>query len=408
MNISLIIAKRIAFNKQKSFSRFIIRLSIVATALSVCVMIVAFAFATGFQNTISKKIFSFWGHIRVQHYELGKVTISEESPINKNDTVEHILSTNPNVIAINAFATKSAVLENKKEIEGVLIKGIDSRYDSNQLKSFLQKGRWLSFSDSSYSKEILLSNTTAILIKANIGDTIRAVFINPNDGSTKTRKLIVAGIFKTGVEEIDKTFAITDIRLIQHFNEWDNNKIGGYEVFIKDYKQTQQIADKLQLPTIWNAKSLKEINPTIFDWLGVMDTNRNIVFVIMSIVAIINLITCLLILVLERVKMVGILKALGARNASIQKVFLYYAGIISSIGVGMGCIAGITLCLIQQYTHLFKMNEENYYVAYAPVEIVWWHIVLICIATFILCFAALILPTLLIRRVEPVKAISFK
>lgn len=408
MNISYTIAKRIAFNKQKSFSRFIIRLSVIATALSVCVMIVAFAFATGFQNTISKKIFSFWGHIRVQHYELGKVAISEESPIDKNDTVERILTNNPNVIAINAFATKSAVIENKKEIEGVLIKGIDNRYDSNQLKEFLQKGRWLNFSDSSYSKEILLSNTTAILIKANIGDTVKAIFINPNDGSTKARKLVVAGIFKTGVEEIDKTFAITDIRLIQHFNEWDSTRIGGYEVFIKDYKQTQQVADKLQLPTIWNAKSLKEINPTIFDWLGVMDTNRNIVFAIMGIVAIINLITCLLILVLERVKMVGILKALGARNVSIQKIFLYYAAIISSVGVGIGCVAGISLCLLQQYTHLFKMNEENYYVAYAPVEIVWWHIVLVCTTTFILCFAALILPTLLIRKVEPVKAITFK
>ncbi len=371
-------------------------------------MIIAFAFATGFQNTISKKIFSFWGHVRVQHYELGKVTISEESPINKNDTVEGILKQNKNIVAINSFATKSAVIENKKEIEGVLIKGIDTRYDSNQLKEFIQKGRWLNFSDSNYSKEILLSNNVAKLVKANVGDTIKAVFINSKDHTTKARKLKVAGIFKTGVEEIDKTFAIADIRLIQHFNEWDSNKIGGYEVFIKDYHKTQEVADSLELPIIWNAKSLKKIEPNIFNWLGVMDTNRDIVFYIMAIVAIINLITCLLILVLERVKMVGILKALGANNISIQKIFLYYAAIISGVGVGIGCLAGVGLCLLQQYTHLFKMNEENYYVAYAPVEIIWWHVALICIVTFILCFAALILPTLIIKKVEPVKAIAFK
>jgi lipoprotein-releasing system permease protein len=374
----------------------------------VAVMIVAFAFATGFQNTISKKIFSFWGHIRVQHYELGKVAISEETAINKNDTVEHILQQNSNVIAINAFATKSAVVEHQKEIEGILIKGIDTRYDSNQLKEFLLQGRWLRFTDSTYSKEILLSETTAKLIKANVGDTIKSVFINSNDGSTKARKMLVVGIFKTGVEEIDKTFAIADLRLIQHFNEWDSNKIGGYEVFIKDYKLTQEVADVMQFPVLWNAKSLKEVNPTIFDWLGVMDTNRNIVFAIMAIVAIINLITCLLILVLERVKMVGILKALGCNNVTIQKIFLYYAAIISATGVGIGCVAGVGLCLLQQYTHLFKMNEENYYVAYAPVEIVWWHIAAICIITFVLCFVALILPTLLIKKVEPVKAIAFK
>ena len=371
-------------------------------------MIVALAFATGFQNTISQKIFSFWGHIRVQHFELGKAAISEETPIAKNDTVEAILKQNKKVININAFATKSAVVERNKEIEGVLIKGIDSRYDSMQMKPYLLQGRWLHFSDSFYSKEVVLSATIAKQIKAKVADTIKTVFINTADGSTNYRKVIVVGIYKTGMEENDKLFVIADIRLIQRINNWEANQIGGYEVFIKDYRQMSEVNDSIRLPIVWNAKTIKEVYPTIFDWLSVQDTNRDIVFVIMAIVAIINLITCLLILVLERVRMIGILKALGTNNITIQKIFLYYAAIISSMGVGIGTLVGIGLCVLQQQTHLFTMNEENYYVAYAPVEIIWWQVALICVITFILCFAALILPTLLIKKVEPVKAISFQ
>ncbi len=408
MSLSFFIAKRIAFNKQKSFSRFIIRLSVAATALSVAVMIIALAFATGFQNTISKKIFSFWGHIRVQHFELGKASVAEETPISKNDTVESILKKNSNIVHINSFATKSAVLEKNKEIEGVLIKGIDKDYDSLQMKPFIKEGRWLNFTDSSYTKEIILSAPIAKQIKASVGDTIKSVFINAADGKTNYRKVIVVGIYKTGMEENDKLFVIADIRLIQRINNWESNQIGGYEVFIDDYKKMSQVNNEIHLPIVWNAKTIKEVYPSIFDWLSVQDTNRNIVFIIMTVVAIINLITCLLILVLERIKMIGILKALGTNNAVIQKVFLYYASIISLMGVGIGTFMGVGLCVLQLQTHLFKMNEENYYVAYAPVELIWWQVAIICTATFIICFLSLIIPTLLIKKVEPVKAIAFQ
>ncbi|MBS4043976.1 MAG: ABC transporter permease [Chitinophagaceae bacterium] len=407
MNFSFFISKRIAFNKQKSFSRFIIRLSIAATALSVAVMIIATAFAAGFQNTISQKIFSFWGHIRVQHFELGKSAVAEETAILKSDTVETILKSNSNITHINAFATKSAVLEFNKNLEGVLIKGIEQSYDSVQMKPFLLQGRWLNFSDSFYSKEVVLSSNIANELQLKLGDVIKAVFINSSDGSTTYRKLTVVGIYKTGIEENDKLFAITDIRLIQRINNWNEHQIGGYEVFVNNYKNMQAIADNIRLPIIWDARSIKEVYPSIFDWLNVQGTNRNIVFIIMAIVAIINLITCLLILVLERVRMVGILKSLGANNLSIQKIFLYYAAIISFVGVGIGTLSGIGMCWLQQYTHWFKLDEQNYYVAYVPVEIIWWQIAIIASVTFLLCFIALILPTILIKRVEPVKAIRF-
>ena len=172
-------------------------------------MIIALAFATGFQNTISKKVFSFWGHIRVQHFELGKAAVAEETPIAKNDTVENILRSNKNIVHINTFATKSAVLDKNKEIEGVLIKGVDANYDSTQMNPFICQGRWLNFNDSLYSKEIILSSTIAKHINANINDTIKAVFINAANGSSTYRKLRVVAIYKTGMEENDKLQDVT-------------------------------------------------------------------------------------------------------------------------------------------------------------------------------------------------------
>jgi len=257
----------------------------------------------------------------VQHFELGKAAVAEETPIAKNDTVENILRSNKNVVHLNAFATKSAVLDKNKEIEGVLMKGIDANYDSTQMKPFVTEGRWLHFNDSLYSKEIILSSAIAKNIKANVNDTIKAVFINATNGSSTYRKLRVAGIYKTGMEENDKLFVIADIRLIQRLNNWENNQIGGYELFVRDYRKMSAISDSISLPIVWQAKTIKEVYPSVFDWLAVQDTNRNIVFIIMSIVAIINLITCLLILVLERIKMIGILKALGTTNGAIQKYF---------------------------------------------------------------------------------------
>lgn len=371
-------------------------------------MIIAFSFANGFQNTIAKKIFGFWGHIRVQHYQFGKVAISEETPILRNDTVENVLKNNANIFCFNSYATKSAVLEKKKEIEGLLIKGVDFTYHKKNIENFLTKGRWIDFSDSTYAKEIVLSTTTALQLKADVNDTVKAVFIDAASRTTTYRKLKVVGLFKTGVDENDKHFALTDIRLVQTINNWNKNEIGGYEVFINDYDKSIEIAESLKLPIEWNATSIKEIYPYIFDWLAVMDTNRDIVFIIMSIVAIINLITCLLILVLERIKMIGVLKALGATNTTIKKIFLYYASFISCIGVAIGFVVGIFLCLLQQYTHWFKLDEANYYVSYAPVEINWYQVIGICVVTFILCFVALLLPTLMIKKIQPVQALRFK
>jgi lipoprotein-releasing system permease protein len=410
LNIAFDIAKRIAFNKQKSFSRFIIRLSAAATALSVMAMIITLSFVNGFQQTISQKVFSFWGHIRVQHFEEGKALVAEEEPISKNDTVEYIIKHQKGVTQMQVFATKSAVLEKNKEIEGVLFKGVDAGYDSLRLKQFIKQGRWLHFNDSLYNKEIIVSAPMANSLQLKVNDTVKITFISRDVAKITYRKLLVAGIYKTGIEEYDKLFAIGDIRLIQRINDWRPDQIGGYELFVKDYKQMDTINTLLleKLPNIWVSKTIRDVYPNIFDWLNIQDVNRNVIFIVMAIVAIINLITCLLILVLERTRMVGILKAVGSNNWTIQKIFLYQASFITLAGVGIGLVLGIAICLLQQQFGFITLDEANYYVSVALVQIIWWQIILICVVTAIVCFLSLIIPSLLVKNIQPVKAIQFR
>ncbi len=411
MGLSYHIAKRIAFNKQQSFSRFIIRLSVAATAVSIIAMIITLAFVNGFQEKVADKIFGFWGHIRVQKYETGKSLISEELPLTKNKAVENSLAGAPGVVSYQSFATKSAVLESNTEIEGVLIKGIEKNENHAALKKFLVAGRWMQFTDSLYSKETIVSDAVAKQLQIKLNDTIKVHFVSTNADAQKTyRKLVVVGFYHTGIDEYDKLFMIADINLIRRINNWEPDQIGGYEVFVDQYQNVDAISSGLSnaLPSEWMSKSIREIYPNIFDWLDIQDVNRNVVFIVMGIVALINLITCLLILMLERTNMIGLLKSMGATNWTIQKIFIVYASFITLAGVGFGLIIGVGICLLQQATGFITLDEASYYITVAPIKMIWWQVAAVCAGTSVVCFISLFLPTLLIPKVSPVKAIEFK
>ena len=409
MNLSSFIARRIAFNRQHSFSRFIIRLAVAATAISVMAMILTIAFTQGFQDAIAQKMYGFSGHIRVQHYEPEKAEIAEEQPIMANDTVLQTIRADPEVLIAQPFATKYAIVKGPESFEGLLLKGVGKKYDFRHLQQFLQSGRWISFPDTVYSSEINLSSYTAAQLNLHTGDKLLTYFIQPN-GTHRVRPMTVAGIFKTGVEDYDRLNAIVDIRLIQRLNNWQPDEIGGYELFIRDYRMADSVSNRIYftLPAGWNSLSINEIYGNIFDWINLFDTNVVIIIIIMALVAILNLVTCLIILLLERTHMIGLLKSLGSPDRTTQRVFVFHGAMITIGGILVGNILGLLICWLQQRYGFITLPEDTYFISAAAVKISWLQVLLVNLATFLICFAVLLIPSfLMIRRMRPVKALRF-
>lgn len=410
LNLSFFIARRLAFNREASFSRFVIRLSIIATTISVAAMVLSLSFVNGFQKVISEKVYSFWGHIRVQQIEPYRVSIAEESLIPKNDSIVRVVQQHPQVDFIQAFATRSAILKTNETLEGVLFKGVEKGYHfDHHIKSFRLNGKWPAFSDSGYSNEIMLSDHLSKQLKRKTGDDLLVYFIQPGDDRPKIRKLHISGVFRTGIDIYDRSFIIGDLRLLRQANNWENDLIGGYEVVLKNTPDLAAVSEEIyeRLPSGWTSRTMPELYPEIFDWLELQSTNKYILLTVMSIVAIINLITCLLIMVLERTRMIGLLKALGSNNGTIQRIFILQASFISATGICIGLLIGLGISYLQLKTGFITLDEEAYYMSTAPVEIIWWQVGLVCLASFLISLLMLIIPSLISRKINPVKAIKF-
>ncbi|HLA59732.1 MAG TPA: FtsX-like permease family protein, partial [Puia sp.] len=358
----------------------------------------------------------------VTHYNAEKTDSSAEKPVllqnnaektekpaTVNDSVLTMLKKDISVTYVSSFATKDAILKGPESFEGLKLKGVDRGYAFDHLKEFLKSGSWIHFPDSGYSNEINLSAYTANQLKLKTGDKLFAYFIQP-DGSKRVRPLVVAGIFKTGIENYDRVNALVDLRLIQRLNNWSANEIGGYEIFIKDYEQADSVSDRIynKLPHLWDSHSITEIYRSIFDWLNLQDTTIIIVIVMMVLVAILNLVTCLIILLLERTHMIGLLKSMGSRDRNIQQVFLYHGALITFGGILLGDFLGLLICWLQGRYGFITLPEDSYFIATAAVRISWQQVCWVNLGTFVVCFVVLLIPSFfIIKRLSPVKAISF-
>jgi lipoprotein-releasing system permease protein len=405
--LEFFIAKRLARFNTGSFSSIIIRIAILAVAISVAILILTASIVEGFQANITKKIFGYWGHIQVLHYTSDRAL--EGIPIMNDPILKDTILQHENVKSIHPFAQKAGILKTKEDIEGIILKGVDHTFNWRYLEGALDEGSVLTFADSVPTRGILISRSIASRLNIKVNDVVLVFFVKGSSVNTIYRKMKIDGIYHTGLEEYDRLFCFVDLRHIQKLNGWNDNQVAGYEVFLKDVNRLDASTEKVEesMPYMYRALSLKEIFPNIFDWINLTITNKYIVVILVTLVAAFNMVTVLLILILERTKMVGLLKALGANDWAVQKVFLYHAFLIISFGIVLGNILGIGLSLLQEHFHLVKLPEESYYLDHVPILIDYFNVLLINAGVIIMINMILIIPSLIIKRITPIKAIRF-
>ena len=394
MNTAFEIAKRISFYKQKNYTRFIVRLSIAATAISVAAILLTFSIVNGFQSTVSDKLFSFWGHLQIS--SVNGASLNEDAQVVKK------IKTISNVQSSSAFLNQTMVLAKDIEIEGLNAKGIA---DFSSIPNLIQ-GRLIQSDGQSPSKEIVLSKNLASKLNIVIGDEVRLYFFQNNQ--VQERRLNVVGLFHSGIEAYDLKNVFIDIHLLQQLIQAPN-AITGYQINVKDLNTIAQTQIDIQsiLPENWVASTSADLYPQLFDWIQVQSINRDITIIIMLFIAIVNLVTCLLILLLERVPMIGSLNAMGATHAMIRKVFLYQASFIACAGIGLGVLIGLGLSILQLKFHWIQLDESAYLIDVLPIQIQPLQVIGVIVGTAIVCYLSFLLPTIWIKKISPAKAIRF-
>ncbi|MEY3052695.1 MAG: hypothetical protein RLY31_2480 [Bacteroidota bacterium] len=433
MNISHFIARKVAFANRRSFSALIIRIAVAAVALSLAVMIIATAVITGFKHQIGEKIFGFWGHIHITNAQVNRnagevMPISGDQPF-LDDLLrtgripyteswelaglewpfERTRHTKGGVRHVQRYALKPGIIKTRSEIEGIVLKGVGTDFDWRFFDKYLQEGERLPLSDSLTGSDVIISRQTADRLELKTGD--RFIFSFVKDGELYPRRFTVRGIYKTGLEEYDRKFALVDIRKARELLGWEGDQVAGFEVFLDDLADldlfTEYIYLELLTPSLYS-ESVREKFPAIFEWLALQDINEVVILALMVVVALINMVTALMILILERTNMIGILKALGMRNWDIRKVFLYHSAYIVGLGLFWGNLLGIGCCWLQERYGLIRLDEENYYLSVAPVELSWVHILLLNGGALLVILSFLTIPSWLVSRISPLKAIRFR
>ena len=410
LNLEYFIAKRLITAKhfKSSISAPIIKIAISAIAIGMIMMIVSVATGIGLQQKIREKVSAFNGHIIISNYDNNQSEVTLV-PISIKQNFYPKFTSVPDVSHVQAIASKAGIIRTETAFEGIILKGVGTDYQWSNIKEYIVSGRLPDFSKG-INQEVVISQFLANRLNLKVGDSFNTFFIKENQNQLPNiRRFKITGIFNSGFQEFDATYIIGDIRHIQRINKWTPNQVGAFEVFVNDFDKIKPIGEEVyqQTASTLDTKTIIEKYSYIFEWLKLFDFNIIVILAIMILVATINMVVALLVLILERTQMIGILKALGAGNLSVRKIFLYNAFYLIVRGLFWGNLIGISLLLIQQYFGIIKLNPENYYVNQAPIYLNWGYIVLLNLLTVTVCSIVLLIPSYIITKISPVKAIRF-
>ncbi len=410
MNISFFIANKIAFNQKKSFSSFIIKIAIAAIALSSSVMIIGTAITKGYQQVITEKFYDSWGHIHITNFLEDPNLLQNDEKMPIDSTLISRLKKIPEVASLHTYNIQSCLLKTNDDMEGTLLKGLDGPTDPLLSNAYLRNGRKIDFVSAKKNEEIVISKLIADKLNLQVNDQVILYFINKNEYLPRARKVNIVGIYSTGLEDQDAHFVLCDRQLINKVNNDSSNTIQGYALYLHDHRDNVSIEKKIfdeLIEAPLQTYTIEKRFSAIFSWLGMMKMNERIIIIIMLVIAVINMITALLILIMERTQMVGILKSLGMNNGTIKQIFLYSSSYIISLGLLIGTSCGVGLCYLQSRFKFIPLDESIYYVKTVPVFIDPVTVVSIVFGTMAVCLSLLLIPAYIVQTIVPTKALKF-
>jgi lipoprotein-releasing system permease protein len=417
VNLEFFLAKRIHFSSDKGDNRLVtppvVRIAMAGIAIGLAVMIVSVAVVTGFKKEVRNKVIGFGSHIQLTNFDNN---ISYETvPLAINDSLRNVLENTAGVRHTEVFATKPGIIKTDDNFQGIVLKGVGLDFDTVFFRKHMVEGEMLRIDSVKLSNDAIISRSMANMLRLDCGDSFLAYFVNSRD--VRVRKFHITGIYNTGFSDYDKLFVICDIRQIRHINGWDNDMASGVGIFIDHYNAIDELTDELyfslinrkdRLGNTYYIRSIKELNPMIFNWLGVLDSNVAVILILMILVSGFTMISGLLIIILERTNMIGILKTLGENNCSIRKIFLYVSFFLIVKGMFWGNVIGIAVCLLQSHFKWIKLDPETYYLDAMPIDMSLVTLLVINTGSLAVSMFMMLAPSFLITKIEPATSIRFE
>lgn len=399
---------RKSYTYKNTVSSPIIKISVFSIIIGIVMMIISVSSSVGLQKTIEIKISSFFGHISISNFE-NNTSFSSISPISLSLDYKK-LHNNSEIIHVQNVAYKSGLIVNKNSFEGVVFKGISSDFNWSSFSKYIRKGKILTINET-VSNQVIISEYLSKKLSLDLNDKFKATFFKPNSSSIPNERIFeVSGIFSSGLIEFDETYFIGDIKHIQKMNKWNSNQFGNVEIFLKNYSQLENVSNKLYKKTSAEINVLSIVNrfPEIFNWMALFDINVLLIIIIMILVGGINMITALLVTVLEKTSIIGVLKTLGSSNKSMRTIFLINGAYLISLGLVIGNFIALGLIFIQNYTGFIKLDPDTYYVSELPFDFNLMTLSILNISVLLFCFTMLIIPSFIISKISPSESIKIK